>query len=211
MLVFEYVARFPYHHVYCILTMLCQTHALEYTASLEKKGRFVLIIWPEHCLLGTPGHAVEPIVNKAIQEWASTNLKTISYVNKGMNCLTEMYSAIAAEVPLANDPSTDLNYSLLNKLNRADKVVICGQALSHCVNYTMRDILANWTKSPSQLILLTDGSSAVPSFEENAKKFVADMATAGCTVTTVENSSEAIELIEVEIFSKGILACIVLN
>ena len=124
-------------------------------------------------MLGTPGHAVEPIVNAAIQEWASANLKTVAYVSKGTNCLTEMYSAIAAEIPVPEDPSTALNQSLLQKLNNADKVVICGQALSHCVNFTMRDILSNWTKSPSQLILLSDGSSAVQGFEQNAKSFVA--------------------------------------
>lgn len=159
-------------------------HALDYTAALEKKGRFVLIIWPEHCLIGTPGNAVEPIVGAAIQDWALANLKNISYVNKGMNCLTEMYSAIAAEIPVESDPSTDFNRPFLAELNKADKLVICGQALSHCVNFTMRDVLANWTKSPSQLVLLSDGASAVPGFEASAAQFVQDMKDAGCTVTT---------------------------
>ena len=32
--------------------------AREYTRALEDKGRFTLIIWPDHCILGSHGHAV---------------------------------------------------------------------------------------------------------------------------------------------------------
>ena len=51
-----------------------------------------------------------------------------------------------------------------------------------CVNYTMRDLLANWTNDPAQLVLLEDCASAVPGFEADADSFVADMKAAGCTV-----------------------------
>ena len=34
------------------------SHAKEYTAALERKGRFTLIIWPQHCIMGTNGQAV---------------------------------------------------------------------------------------------------------------------------------------------------------
>lgn len=37
-------------------------------------------------------------------------------------------------------------------------MLICGQALSHCVNYTTRDIIDHWDKSPASLVLLTDGN-----------------------------------------------------
>lgn len=71
-----------------------------------------------------------------------------------------MYSAIEAEVPIVNDPSTQTNYELLLELTKQSKVLICGQALSHCVNYTTRDILKYWIKSrdPKDLILLLDGN-----------------------------------------------------
>jgi len=43
------------------------------------------------------------------------------------------------------------------------QLLICGQALSHCVNYTTRDIIEHWDKNPSSLVLLTDGmSKSVP-------------------------------------------------
>lgn len=96
---------------------------LYYAVELEKKGRFQLCIWPEHCLIGTPGHAVVPSINSAVQEWTGKSLKHIHYIQKGMNRFTEMYSAIAAEVPVALDPATLINYNFLDQLNSCEKVM----------------------------------------------------------------------------------------
>ena len=161
-----------------------QTYALQYTKALEEKGRFVLCIWPEHCLIGTDGHAVVPLLNEALQEWVRQKMKTVEYVHKGMNCLTEMYSAIAAEVPIPEDPSTNINRQLLESLHNADKLFFCGEAKSHCVNYTMRDIAAHWQKERSALVLLNDCTSAVPGFEEAAQAFEQDMRALGCQIIT---------------------------
>ena len=43
-----------------------------------------------------------PVINTAIQDWAKNKMKTITYHSKGMNCLTEMYSALVAEVEIKN-------------------------------------------------------------------------------------------------------------
>ena len=40
---------------------------LEYVEGLERNGRFQLCVWPNHCLIGTTGHAVEPAINDALQ------------------------------------------------------------------------------------------------------------------------------------------------
>ena len=153
-----------------------------YTRSLEAKGRFVVCIWPEHCLIGTPGHAVVPVLNDALQEWVKTQMKTIQYIHKGMNCLTEMYSALAAEVPVIDDSSTHLNQDLIDTLHTADTVLICGEAKSHCVNYTMRDLADHWNKDMSALVLLSNCTSAVPGFEESAERFESDMEGLGCRI-----------------------------
>ncbi len=39
-----------------------------------------------------------------------------------MNCLTEMYSAVEAEVPVRTDPSTTRNEELLMELRKARRV-----------------------------------------------------------------------------------------
>lgn len=80
--------------------------ALFYAKSLEKDGRFVICIWPEHCIMGTPGHAIVPVINQAILKWAERHRKPINYVMKGTNSLTEHYSALRADVELPNDPDT---------------------------------------------------------------------------------------------------------
>jgi hypothetical protein len=41
------------------------------------------------------------------------------------------------------------------------QLIICGQALSHCVQYTVRDILKHWTKDKRQIYLLVDGEKNV--------------------------------------------------
>jgi nicotinamidase-related amidase len=70
-----------------------------------------------------------------------------------------MYSAIEAEVPIPSDPHTQTNFEFVGDLKRAEKLIIGGQALSHCVNYTTRDLLRYWTpRDPADLILLLDGT-----------------------------------------------------
>ena len=79
--------------------------------------------------------------------WLGSNtdpVKSLVCVKKGMNNLTEMYSAIAAEVPIPSDPSTMTHHHVIDHLKIFEKVIICGQALSHCVNYTTRDVLKHW-------------------------------------------------------------------
>lgn len=61
-------------------------------------------------------------VKEAIEFWQEkTSLEPV-YIYKGMNNLTEMYSAIEAEVPLDNDIHTQANMELVAKLKEADKV-----------------------------------------------------------------------------------------
>jgi hypothetical protein len=45
---------------------------------------------------------------------------------QGQNDLTEMYSAIEAEVPIESDPLTQPNFEFVEDLKRADKVSFWG-------------------------------------------------------------------------------------
>eukprot|EP00286_Rhodomonas_abbreviata_P001200 CAMPEP_0181288032 /NCGR_PEP_ID=MMETSP1101-20121128/111_1 /TAXON_ID=46948 /ORGANISM="Rhodomonas abbreviata, Strain Caron Lab Isolate" /LENGTH=272 /DNA_ID=CAMNT_0023392117 /DNA_START=150 /DNA_END=968 /DNA_ORIENTATION=+ len=165
---------------------LSKEYCLQYTAALEKKGRFKLTIWPDHCIMGTPGNNVVPRLQVALDKWVAANPTSnkIQYVLKGKNNMTEMYSAIEAEVPHPSDPTTFKNVPFVDALTKASKVIIGGQALSHCVNYTTRDLLRYWApRDPSDLILLLDGSSPVSGCETDAKKFIDDMRAANVTMT----------------------------
>jgi len=165
-----------------------QEWAVEYTKSLEGGGRFTHIIWPDHCLLGTPGHCVSPALMPALLEWSERRQRSVTWVLKGQNNRTEMYSALKAEVPVVDDPGTTLNETLIDTLISHRQVLICGEAKSHCVNFTTRDLLTKWPKErASDLVLLTDATSPVPGFEKSAEQFEADMRSAGLTlVSTTE-------------------------
>jgi len=162
-------------------------YVLDYIDKLEASGRFMLCIWPEHCIIGSPGHAVTPPIHKACNDWSVKHNKDIQFVYKGQNNLTEMYSALSAEVPLENDPGTQYNSELQESLlpKTADhELIVCGQALSHCVNYTVRDLIKDQPKEVlARVKLLDDCASSVTSFEEAGHTFIADMAVAGVTIT----------------------------
>jgi nicotinamidase-related amidase len=162
----------------------------EYAKQLEAGGRFKLCIWPTHCLLGTEGHAVYAPLAAALNSWAARRSRAITWVLKGQNNRTEMYSALKAEVEIPDDPSTRLNLELVSVLSRHSKIICCGQALSHCVNYTVRDLVSAWpkTRSPADIVVLSDGSSAVPGFEEAADQFNRDMSNAGVTFSLSEKA-----------------------
>eukprot|EP00656_Telonema_subtile_P044972 TRINITY_DN5123_c0_g1_i2.p1 TRINITY_DN5123_c0_g1~~TRINITY_DN5123_c0_g1_i2.p1 ORF type:complete len:228 (-),score=60.81 TRINITY_DN5123_c0_g1_i2:195-878(-) len=158
--------------------------ALSYAEQLEQQGRFQICIWPEHCIIGTEGQNVHPLLTEALNRWMRKHSRVVEYLLKGQNNQTEMYSALKAEVAIEDDPTTPLNTELIGLLAQHKQVVVCGQAKSHCVNYTTRDLVAGWPadREASDIVLLDDGTSAVPGFEEAANAFENDMKAAGVTV-----------------------------
>eukprot|EP00986_Skeletonema_menzelii_P015765 scaffold12635_cov183-Skeletonema_menzelii.AAC.3 len=158
---------------------------IEYTRRLEASGKFQLMIWPEHCLVGTEGHNYVTSISDAMMEWSRKTGGSVEWVNKGQNLLTENYSALCAEVPVTKKTSFD--YQLLESLKTSEKLIMCGEAMSHCVNYTVRDIADHWPKEEmGKLVVLKDCASTIPGFEDASNKFLSDMAAAGVNVETTE-------------------------
>jgi len=158
-----------------------QQRALCYVQSLKANGRYELCIWPPHCLIGSPGHNIVQPIAQAVWAWEQNNaFAWVNYVMKGSNVWTEHYSALQADVPDPQDPSTQLNVQLINALKKADKVFISGQALSHCVANTVRDIAHQFgDESLEKLVLLEDTTSSVPGFEQLGYQFITDMCARG--------------------------------
>eukprot|EP00934_Nitzschia_sp_Nitz4_P007549 Nitzschia sp. Nitz4//scaffold205_size38804//35897//36844//NITZ4_007652-RA/size38804-augustus-gene-0.61-mRNA-1//-1//CDS//3329541537//7539//frame0 len=165
-------------------------YAIEYCKRLESKGKFMLCIWPEHCLIGSPGHAMVDVVFEALKEWSEITGGSIEWVMKGENLLTESYSALEAEVPV--DSATTFASDLQTSLVKDSKtLVLCGQAMSHCVNYTARSILDRWPKDRiSDVVLLTDCASSVPGFEAAGDTFQKDVSEMGVQLKTSANLFE---------------------
>lgn len=159
--------------------------ALDYVRRLEQNGRYELTVWPPHCLIGSPGHAVFPELFAALTEW-ETRFAFVDYVTKGSNILTEHYSAVQADVPDPSDASTQINTRLVRALEQADTVVIAGEARTHCLANTVRDIADAFGDDSlvSKLVLLTDASSDIPGFEPHARSFMSEMKNRGMQLST---------------------------
>jgi nicotinamidase-related amidase len=158
---------------------------LAYLDELEARGRYTLMVWPVHCEIGSWGHNVHADVRAAYNRWEAARLAVVQVVHKGDNPWTEHYSAMQAEVPDADDPATQLNQGLIDELDRAEMIVIAGEASSHCVRATTEHIAAHLRSGrPGKLVLLTDCMSAVTGFETQAAAFILDMAALGVRLAT---------------------------
>ncbi len=159
--------------------------ALAYVSALAAHGRYPLCIWPPHCLIGSPGHAVVPELFAALQEWEQ-RFRVVNYVTKGSNIWTEHYSAIQADVPDPADPSTQINTALIGTLMKADIVAVAGEAGSHCLANTVRDIADNFgdDRLVSKIVLLQDATSPVGGFGAFQDKFLAEMTARGMQLST---------------------------
>ena len=161
-----------------------QGRALAYVETLKKNGRYVLVIWPPHCLIGTWGHSIVPAVANALYAWEKDTFNRVNFVAKGSNFLTENYSVLQAEVPDDGDSSTKLNTSLIDMLQEADEILITGEALSHCVNWSITDLANNFgDDNIKKFTLLEDTSSSVTGFEKMGQEFVKNMTKRGMKTT----------------------------
>ncbi len=158
---------------------------LAYLDALEQAGRYTLMVWPVHCEIGSWGHNVHPAVKAAYNRWEDRRLGVVQKVSKGSNPWTEHYSALQAEVPDAADADTQLNTALIAHLDEAERIVIAGEASSHCVKATVEHLAQHLpSRRLDKLVLLTDAMSPVTGFEAQADAFLADLRRQGARLTT---------------------------
>jgi nicotinamidase-related amidase len=158
---------------------------LAYLDALEATGRYTLMVWPAHCQIGSWGQAVHAGLQAALDAWADAQGRSVEMVNKGENPWTEHYSALQAEVPDADDVRTTLNAALLARLDAFDRVLIAGEAGSHCVRATVEHLAAHLpSRRLDKLVLLTDCISPVTGFEAQQADFLAAMRAQGLRLST---------------------------
>lgn len=167
---------------------------LSYLQDLQSAKRYPHCLWPPHCLIGTPGHNIVGPLFEALDLWCVKNGNTIDITTKGSNPWVEHFSAVRAEVPDLHDPHSQLNTSFISTLMEADEILLAGEARSHCLANTVRDIaneFAGGTLGSSdefikKCVLLTDGTSDVPGFEHLGEAFVNEMTGRGMKTSTCE-------------------------
>lgn len=163
-----------------------QQRCVEYVQKLKANGRYVLCIWPPHCLIGSAGYQVMPVLFDALCEWEQ-EFAAVNYVTKGSNIFTEHYSAVQADVYDPEDPGTGLNTNLIKLLQEMDMIAIGGEASSHCIRATVMDIANNFgDDNIKKLVYLEDACSPVPGFEDKEKEFMKEMIDRGMKVTTTD-------------------------
>jgi nicotinamidase/pyrazinamidase len=162
---------------------LARPRCQSYLEALEASGRYQLMVWPVHCEIGSWGHAVHADLRAAYQDWERRQLKTVRKIFKGQNCWTEHYSALQAEVPLPDDPGTQLNAELLATLDQAAMLLVAGEASSHCVKATVEHLAAH-LPDLQRIVLLTDCMSPVAGFEHQQQQFFAAMQGLGMRLST---------------------------
>ena len=114
-----------------------------YCEELEKAGKYQLYLWPEHCFLGSPGHALTGVIEEArLFHSYVRGVQSLCEI-KGGNPLTENYSILRPEV-LSRHDGTQLaqkNTNFFNSLLNYDRIIIAGQASSHCVLSSIDDLI----------------------------------------------------------------------
>jgi nicotinamidase-related amidase len=164
--------------------------ALAYLDALERLGRYRLVVWPVHCVLGTWGHNIHDAVAVELARWELDTQRPAFRVLKGLNPMTEQYSAVQAEVPVANDPHTQTNRALIERAKPGSELLlVAGEASSHCVAATMEHLFAALgAQECARVVILADCMSPVPGFEAQAQKFFDFARTRGAHVLTTDQA-----------------------
>ena len=120
-----------------------EAYGQHYVKVLTADGKYPLTIWPYHAMLGGIGHAVVSAVDEACFFHTIARKSQVHYETKGQNPLTENYSVLRPEVLNDADgrPIAEKNTVFLQMLLEYDRVIIAGQAKSHCVTWTVSDLL----------------------------------------------------------------------
>ena len=164
--------------------------AQRYARALAEGGKYPLVVWPYHSMLGGIGHALVSLVEEAVFFHGIARQSPTRFEIKGRHALTENYSALGPEVA-ADDRGQPLvpdSRELVEHLLGFDEILVAGEAKSHCVAWTVADLLAEIAARDATLarkvVLLDDCASPVVvpgvlDFTDDAEAAYARFAAAG--------------------------------
>ncbi|MCL7972367.1 MAG: cysteine hydrolase family protein, partial [marine benthic group bacterium] len=145
------------------------------------EGRYPLMVWPYHSMLGSVGHALVSALDEAVFFHSIARQTAARFEVKGGTPLTENYSVFSPEVIKGpeGEPIASPNLELFGHLMDFDALIVAGQAASHCVAWTLHDLLtAIQARDPDlagKVYILEDCMSSVvvprgPDFTEEAEE-----------------------------------------
>lgn len=179
--------------------MTLQQDVIYYLTELENAGRYKHTVWPYHAMLGGIGHALVPSFEEVcfFHNLARSSQTTIR--TKGGIAYRERFSAMREEVltGVGGKPMGQKDTELFKMLLTYDYVVFFGQAKSHCVAWTIRDILqevlAVDKRLANKFYVVEDGSSPVVvpgvDYTDAANAAIDEFRNAGMNVVRVNDDN----------------------
>lgn len=143
--------------------------SLDYIQNLEALGKKKLKIWPYHCLDGSPGQALEPRFATMMYFHSIAKRAQNTVIHKGQDPLSEMYGIIKPEYSKKNF----INTKVLNELEKYEVIFIAGEAASHCLLETVKQICEHFANRPEilqRIVILIDCTSPIPGCEDATKR-----------------------------------------
>lgn len=151
-----------------------------YLQLLEAQGEYPHFIWPEHCITGSAGASIYNTLLTAIAEWSYHKKTWYKTFTKGEMPLTEHFGALRPQISM-EDIGKSINFNTIEWKNihrielaskstgqevlewilAHDKIYIAGEAKSHCVASTIKQVIEMIPEQISKFVILEDCMSDV--------------------------------------------------
>lgn len=154
--------------------------AKQYLCALEKEDEFAHVIWPEHCITGSEGEAIVSELMRAVEKWARKG-NYFELIRKGEYPYAEHFGALRANISVENEKATHLNKKLIERLESFDVIYVAGEAKSHCVATTIKQML-EIKGLAAKIVILEDCMSDVAGFEGVATPILMEASNQGAHI-----------------------------
>lgn len=154
--------------------------AKRYVTELQKRGKYPLCLWPRHCTCGSVGGTIDKCVFEALSKYENDCGKRVNYFSKGTSQFSENYGCFEAEIPELQDSyggSQISEFQFSCDISKAKEIYVAGEALSHCVATSIRQI--DKFVDISKVTLLSDCCSNVTGFEKLGQDFIEEFVAKG--------------------------------
>ena len=142
--------------------------SLTYLQELEKQAKKKLCIWTYHCIHGTEGFDLENEFAKMVYFHAAARKTIPRIIHKGTDFYSEMYGIIRPEYSKRNLKNT----RVLNAFQQYDEIYVVGEAASHCLMESVKQIAEEYATRPeitSKITILEDCTSPITGCEQLTK------------------------------------------
>eukprot|EP00601_Ochromonadales_sp_CCMP2298_P000343 CAMPEP_0173178384 /NCGR_PEP_ID=MMETSP1141-20130122/5507_1 /TAXON_ID=483371 /ORGANISM="non described non described, Strain CCMP2298" /LENGTH=577 /DNA_ID=CAMNT_0014100871 /DNA_START=138 /DNA_END=1871 /DNA_ORIENTATION=- len=160
-----------------------------------------IVIKPDHCLVGSQGASMVRSLHEAVGQWAAHTLRNVTYLpreltheggghqhrsnpfyssNNSKDGGSAFAAASADDKVLgggmgAQGQGSFYDLSFLRQLNEEDRLLVCGQAHSHCVQFGLTDVLQATAATsgvlPGSICVLRDATSTAGLVAETGKQW----------------------------------------